>query len=151
MDRPLGVTVLAIINFLTFLVLGFFLILLIGLVIIFGYGISITSWGIFILAYFDISAFLIPISIFKGSKSRYLWYASIIQWILLFAFAMYVYYDFAVIAGGGWGMFVLVGDINSIRGLESLGSIFLHLTPFIYPIGSTIYYFTEKPREYFGI
>lgn len=133
-ETPIGVTVVAVLTLYSTFALGFIPVINVVTIPV-GVIFWLPLWAYYLPLFFGLFAFVSSYSILSDKKWRLLWYSSIAYWIALFVYFVWFY-----TSGGIWGYMW-----NSIVG------ILLYSTPFIYTIGSPIYFFTNKPREYFHI
>ena len=149
-ERPLGVTILAILTLLS----SFALFLLFGLYMLLAAvgGPHTVDWLYWILAnppipvsiFLSAYAFFLSISMFIQT-TRYVWYASILFWLMTMVFFSW------------WGYSVVWRNLeywfSNVRAVYAYQyeEIIVTLLPFVYGVGCLIYFQTSKIKDYFHI
>jgi len=152
-QRPLGVTLVAILTLLSSLVLF----LLFGLCMALaglgrGSGPYPIDWLNYILgnplipisAFLSAYAFFLSIGMFSQRK-RYVWYASELFWVITIAFFSWWGYYIVWRYLGEW-----FSDSRAVYGYQ-YGMIIVTLLPLAYGIGCLIYFQTARVKDYFHL
>ena len=96
---------------------------------------TLSNLWFYLALFFGLSAFVFFVLLVSDIRSRFLWYSLIAYWVVLFVYFVWVYYPY-------YWLFELHPPFYI--------SLLL-LTPFVYIVGSLIYFLTKKPREYFSM
>lgn len=145
-DRPKGVTLVAVLTFLSSGALAFWFLLSIVL----GFGVGAEDnppipfanflWSLLVGGYLNplflsIFAFVLSIAVFLGR--RFAWYGSIVLWILLLAY---------------FGLFAvrIYSQMGFTQGYEFQIAL-AALVPLIYAGACLLYFQTVRVKEYFGV
>lgn len=138
-EKPLGVIIVAGLTLLSTLVWGFTIFLIVTLPSSLGKSgwlpLTLSNLWFYLALFFGPFAFVFFVLLVSDIRSRFLWYSLIAYWIVLFVYLVWFY-----TSGGLWGYMC-----------KSIVGTLLYSTPFIYTIGSSIYFFTNEPREYFHV
>lgn len=151
-ERPRGVTVVAVLTLLSafpiaFLFLLFFVLSAVGM----GSGLPLIVQNLpyYVPLPLALFAFIFSVSVLSGATNKYLWYGTIVFWAALF-----LYFTWAYTWMGVWRwMFYLEGGSNPLSwyNLLSYARILFLPLPFIYVVACLMYFLTKTPREYFHV
>jgi len=144
-DRPIGVTIVAILTIIFGAALFFLFTLFVALSAVGGPHQSGTSYQLPIIFYVPLllSVIAFVVSIGTLARARYVWHASMMFWIFFVLFFVWCYTFMGV---WHWMFYLEGGDWYK---LLSIARILFLPSPFIYSVGCSIYFLTKTPREYF--
>jgi hypothetical protein len=148
--KPIGVTIIAVLTLLTSLTLGFIFLITVAVSCVgMGSGLPLTLPFLpyYLPSFLGLFAFVSSFLLLGEIRSRFLWCFMIAYWVVLFMYFVWAYTSTNILA---W-MYYVGGPLSTPYGWYSVLRITLLPTPFIYAIGSPIYFFTKKPREYFHV
>ena len=137
--KPAGVAIVGVFALLGSMGLSYFSLFGISGLTIGGEGFSsgllftVFFWYYFPMSVFALSSLFLSIVILRGVSSKYLWYALMAYWILLFSYSLFR--DFTA---------------NAFGVLGSVLPMWLFSTT-IYPAVCIAYFLTKKPRQYFHL
>jgi hypothetical protein len=150
LEKPVGVTIVAVLTLLTSLALGFIFLITVAVSCVgMGQGLPLTLPFLpyYLPSFLGLFALLSSFLLLNEIKSRFLWCSMITYWIVLFTYFVWTYTSMNI---WPW-MYYLEGPLSTPYGWDSILRIALLPTPFFYTIGSPVYFFTKKPREYFHV
>jgi putative Mn2+ efflux pump MntP len=140
-QRPLGVTTVAV---LTFLSSGALLVLCLMYLVPFSYFYGLYLPGL-IAFFLSVFGFFLSISMFND-RTRYIWYASIVFWPAFLAFFVWLYTN-----SGIWHyVFYLEGPLSTFYGALSVVRILAMPSPLVCAAICLTYLLTKAPRRYFS-
>jgi len=138
-EKPLGLLIVAGFTLLSTLVWGYAILLAVTLPTSLGKSgwplLTLSNLWFYLALFFGLSALVFFVLLVSDIRSRFLWYSLIAYWVVLFVYFVWVYYPY-------YWLFELHPPFYI--------SLLL-LTPFVYIVGSLIYFLSKKPREYFSI
>lgn len=149
MERPTGMTIVAVLTMLSTLPLGLmYLLALAASSVGMGPGLPLTLDNLryYLPLFFGLFAFVSSSLILREVKSRFLWYSLIAYWVVLFVY-------FVPITVRIWTDYS-TGEYAGFRNLEAyqVESLIVVLLPYIYTIGCSVYFlFSKNVRGYFNI
>lgn len=152
MIRPIGVTIVAASTLLSSFALAFlFLVFWAASVVGMGSGLPLvfSNLPFYVPLPFAFFSFASSIAILSGANIKHLWYSLLAYWITLVPYFVWAYtymgvwpYLFYLEGGEAW---------FSWYNLLSYARILFLPVPFIYAVGSSIYFLTKAPRDYFNV
>jgi hypothetical protein len=134
-QRPLGVTIVAVLTLLSaivmFVVLGE------------GYHFVHPNWNnpFSIFVVLSVYGFFLSILMFND-RTRYTWYASIVFWIV-FLVSFVWWYTASYTVSGGWQYVIYMDEPPTVAGILAM------LSPLVYATGCLTYFMSRTPRQYF--
>ena len=151
-QRPFGVTVVAVMTLLSSGALFLLYFVLTFLLVGYGEGISF-DWGYIVQQYpiipvslmFTVFAFFLSIAMLTLA-SKYVWYASMLFWLMELPFFLWWAYGIWMSVG-----VTTHGEPWQLQYDWQYQEIFATLIPFVYAVGCMIYYQTARVKEYFGV
>ncbi|MEM3457862.1 MAG: hypothetical protein QXN36_05480 [Candidatus Bathyarchaeia archaeon] len=146
MKRPIGVTIVAWLTFLSGIALLFILILFWVVAVVGGPYSSGASPYLSPIFYAPLvlAAFAFSVSFMMLVRARYAWHSSMIFWIVFVLFFIW-YYSFM----GVWRYMLYLESGDSWYQYLSIARILFLPFPFVYAIGCSIYFLTRTPKEHF--